>query len=80
MASPQIDEKHPDTVDHAVSDQGTSGDLKDLSATAVAQGQALSGYEHLSVWQTVWKFKVCSLLCFLAAVSSATEGYQIRFV
>ncbi|KAH7385043.1 general substrate transporter [Cadophora sp. MPI-SDFR-AT-0126] len=80
MATLQIDEKHPETVDHAVGDQGLSGDLKDLSANAVAQGQALSGYESLTVWQTIWKFKMCSVLCFLAAVSAATEGYQISMI
>ncbi|KAL5328254.1 hypothetical protein ACEPPN_001752 [Leptodophora sp. 'Broadleaf-Isolate-01'] len=80
MASPQIDEQHPDAVDRAVDDQGPSGDLKDLSAHAVAQGQALSGYENLSVWQTVWKFKICSFLCFLASISAAAEGYQISLM
>ncbi|KAH6716081.1 general substrate transporter [Leptodontidium sp. MPI-SDFR-AT-0119] len=80
MASQQIDEKHPDTVDHAVDNQGALGDPKDLTANAVAQGQALSGYENLTVWETIWKFKMCSLLCFLAAVSAATEGYQISLM
>ncbi|EEU37614.1 uncharacterized protein NECHADRAFT_53594 [Fusarium vanettenii 77-13-4] len=44
---------------------------------AVAKGQVTSGYETLTNWQTVKKFKLVSLVCFLAAFSAATDGYQV---
>ncbi|KAI5197087.1 hypothetical protein AUEXF2481DRAFT_43028 [Aureobasidium subglaciale EXF-2481] len=44
---------------------------------AAALGQAASGYENLTLWQTVRVFKVATLVCFLAAFSAATDGYQI---
>lgn len=44
---------------------------------AVAKGQVTSGYETLTNWQTVKKFKLVSLICFLAAFSAATDGYQV---
>jgi hypothetical protein len=42
-----------------------------------ARGQAISGYESLSVFETVKTFKMATLICFLAAFSAATDGYQI---
>ncbi|QGI71293.1 hypothetical protein CEK26_003630 [Fusarium fujikuroi] len=49
----------------------------ELAAEAVAQGQALSGYENLTFWETVRTFKMASLLCLLAAFSAGADGYQI---
>ncbi|KAF5988307.1 putative maltose permease (MalP) [Fusarium bulbicola] len=49
----------------------------ELAAEAVAQGQALSGYEHLTFWETVRTFKMASLVCLLAAFSAGADGYQI---
>jgi len=48
--------------------------------TAAAVGQAASGYEDLTPWQTVKLFKVATAVCFAAAFSAATDGYQIGFV
>ncbi|VUC26714.1 unnamed protein product [Clonostachys rosea] len=42
-----------------------------------ARGQAISGYESLSIFETVKTFKMATLICFLAAFSAATDGYQI---
>lgn len=52
-------------------------DLKETSMHAAAVGQGLSGYEELSLWQTVRRFKVCALTCFVVAFSAVTDGYQI---
>ncbi|KAM0260004.1 hypothetical protein ACHAPA_010450 [Fusarium lateritium] len=43
----------------------------------VEAGQLSSGYESLSLWQTVKVFKVATAYCFAAAFSAATDGYQI---
>lgn len=47
------------------------------SQVKVEAGQLSSGYESLSLWQTVKVFKVASAYCFAAAFSAATDGYQI---
>lgn len=52
----------------------------DLAAEAATQGQALSGYEHLSFWETVRTFKMASLVCLLSAFSAGADGYQIAYV
>lgn len=52
-------------------------DAKEASAEAAAKGQALSGFETLTLWQTVKAFKVCTFTCFMVAFSAATDGYQI---
>ena len=44
---------------------------------AADKGQAASGYEDLTLWQTVAQFKYASLYCFLAAMSAAADGYQL---
>ncbi|KAH8652623.1 general substrate transporter [Tricladium varicosporioides] len=51
--------------------------LSDKALNAAAKGQATSGYETLTPWETVKTFKVASLLCFIVAFSAATDGYQI---
>ena len=58
------------------------GDLKsgEAVADAAAMGQATSGYEGLTPWQTIMTFKVATLVCFMAAFSAATDGYQIGSV
>jgi hypothetical protein len=49
----------------------------ELVLDAAARGQTTTGYENLTLWQTVKTFKVASLVCFAAAFSAATDGYQI---
>lgn len=53
---------------------------KDIAVEAAAKGQGVSGYETLSLWDTVKTFKVNTAYCFLMAFSAATDGYQIGFV
>lgn len=52
----------------------------DATMNAALNGQAVSGYELLTPWQTVKAFKLCTLICFAAAFSAATDGYQIGSV
>ncbi|KAM0545770.1 hypothetical protein ACHAPJ_011194 [Fusarium lateritium] len=49
----------------------------EVKAEAEAKGQNSSGYENLTLWQTVKLFKVATAYCFAAAFSAATDGYQI---
>jgi hypothetical protein len=44
---------------------------------AAVRGQATTGYETLTIWETVKTFKVATFFCFAAAFSAATDGYQI---
>ncbi|KAH6711365.1 putative transporter [Leptodontidium sp. 2 PMI_412] len=75
MTSQPTGEK-PDTVtDH----HEFGDDVKNLDAVADAavQGQAITGYESLTPWETVKHFKMATAICFAAAFSAATDGYQI---
>ncbi|RKK96316.1 hypothetical protein BFJ71_g7896 [Fusarium oxysporum] len=47
------------------------------SEVKIETGHLSSGYESLSLWQTVKVFKVATAYCFAAAFSAATDGYQI---
>ena len=49
----------------------------DAAADAAIRGQAITGYEELTPWQTVKHFKMATAICFAAAFSAATDGYQI---
>ncbi|RSM14737.1 hypothetical protein BHE90_014669 [Fusarium euwallaceae] len=64
-------------VEEAQNTTKTAPNFEELTSTASAQGQGLTGYEHLSIWETIKKFKMASLICFVAAISAAAEGYQI---
>ncbi|RSL50195.1 hypothetical protein CEP54_012051 [Fusarium duplospermum] len=64
-------------VEQAHDTTKTAPNLDQLTSSAEAQGQGLTGYEHLSIWQTIKKFKLASTICFVAAISAAAEGYQI---
>ncbi|KAH7355901.1 general substrate transporter [Pyrenochaeta sp. MPI-SDFR-AT-0127] len=50
---------------------------KDAAVDAAARGQAVSGYEALTPWETIKTFKRSTAACFAAAFSAATDGYQI---
>ncbi|KAH6984030.1 hexose transporter [Ilyonectria destructans] len=54
-------------------------DLKpdQLALDAATKGQATSGYENLTPWETAKMFKRCTAVCFIAAFSAATDGFQI---
>ena len=43
------------------------------------QGQELTGYEDLGLWQTAKLFKKTCLLCLAVSFSAAAEGYEVGF-
>lgn len=51
----------------------------DEAFEAAAQGQATTGFETLTLWETVKTFRIATLVCFAAAFSAATDGYQIGY-
>lgn len=57
-------------------------DLKpaEVVLDAAARGQATSGYEHLTPWETVKMFPKATAACFACAFAAATDGYQIGYV
>ncbi|KAH7109312.1 putative MFS alpha-glucoside transporter [Dendryphion nanum] len=65
----------------AVTDHNEFGDdnvkSSDAAADAAIRGQAITGYEELTPWKTVKQFKMATAICFAAAFSAATDGYQI---
>lgn len=71
--APEKENDPIDIVEHAPD----NGDLKDAVLDAALQGQAMTGYETLTPWETVKAFKISSLACFAAAFSAATDGYQV---
>ncbi|KAL4981678.1 general substrate transporter [Aspergillus falconensis] len=60
-------------------DDGVTETMK-IGAEAAAQGQGTTGYETLTIWQTVKKFKMNALVCMLVTFSAATDGYQIALI
>ncbi|KAF6802055.1 MFS alpha-glucoside [Colletotrichum sojae] len=75
---PTVTEKVPNNeADHL--DRVETGPMKpaEIVSVAIAQGQITSGYETLTLWQTVKKFRLVSFVCFMAALSAATDGYQV---
>ncbi|KFY20946.1 hypothetical protein V491_03290 [Pseudogymnoascus sp. VKM F-3775] len=77
MASQPTTDKPANITEH--DEFGNDGDIKgsDTVADAATKGQAITGYESLTPWQTVRHFKMATALCFAAAFSAATDGYQI---
>lgn len=42
------------------------------------RGQELTGYEDLTLFQILMKFKKTSLICFAVTFSACAEGYEVR--
>ncbi|KAJ9419807.1 hypothetical protein FOXG_15485 [Fusarium oxysporum f. sp. lycopersici 4287] len=53
---------------------------KELSSEAADRGQGISGYEGLTPWETIKKFKMNAAVCFAVTLSAATDGYQIGLI
>lgn len=53
---------------------------KDAVLDAATKGQALTGYETLTPWETFKIFKWCTFYAFVAAFAAGADGYQIGFV
>jgi hypothetical protein len=72
------------TETQGIEHQEISGDVAThamkTTAEAAAQGQGTTGYESLSIWETVKTFKMNAFICFLVTFSAATDGYQIAYV
>ncbi|WWC91437.1 uncharacterized protein L201_006383 [Kwoniella dendrophila CBS 6074] len=68
-------EEKPDIIHNEahVAELGTS-DAKD---DAYSKGQLATGYETLTIPQTIQKFKWAFAICFMATFAGATDGYQI---
>ncbi|KAK0103684.1 hypothetical protein ONS95_005694 [Cadophora gregata] len=49
----------------------------EFTADAAAKGQARTGYETISLWDTVKTFKIATGCCFAAAFSAGADGYQM---
>ncbi|PVH76576.1 general substrate transporter [Cadophora sp. DSE1049] len=67
--------EHQETLEN-----GTPAGPKNVILEAIERGQGVSGYENLTLWQTVNKFRMSSLVCFAAAISAGTDGYQIGMI
>ncbi|KAL0944965.1 MFS alpha-glucoside [Colletotrichum truncatum] len=50
---------------------------KDAVLDAATKGQATTGYETLTPWETFMKFKWCTFFAFVAAFAAGADGYQI---
>lgn len=72
------------TTTEGVERQNTHDEItegpKNLTVEAAAKGQGISGYETLTIWETVMHFKFSSFVCFIVTFSAATDGYQIGSV
>ncbi|KAI9166336.1 MFS transporter fmqE [Paramyrothecium foliicola] len=78
-ASAPASEKLSETAVQVVASREGRGnvDPNGLDAQAAAIGQGVSGYETLTILQTVKQFKFNTLICCLMTFSAATEGYQL---
>ncbi|KAH8819236.1 sugar transporter [Xylogone sp. PMI_703] len=66
-----------DIVEDATKADATYFSSKEAAFEAEAKGQGISGYETLTLWQTVKAFKVNAAICFMVTFSAAADGYQI---
>ncbi|KAH8806186.1 hexose transporter [Xylogone sp. PMI_703] len=69
--------KHADPVQRIETRDDPDPKSSDAALDAATKGQVVTGYEDLSVWDTVKTFKLCTFICFAMAFSAATDGYQI---
>ncbi|KAL4874579.1 general substrate transporter [Aspergillus karnatakaensis] len=80
--APEIQPEKPTAVasehQETVNDEPTAATK--VGAEAAARGQGTTGYEGLSVWETVMMFKMNALICFMVTFSAATDGYQIGMI
>ncbi|WRT68173.1 uncharacterized protein IL334_005148 [Kwoniella shivajii] len=74
MATSPYDEK-PDILHDET--RGAEHGVIDVKEDAYSKGQLATGYETLTIPQTVRKFKWAFAFCFMATFAGATDGYQI---
>jgi hypothetical protein len=68
-------EAYQGEIDHVEANAAYKHDAQD---NALARGQVESGYEGLTIWQTIKHFKIACLVCGLATFAASTDGYQSR--
>lgn len=66
-------EAYQGEIDHVEANTANKHDAQD---NALARGQVESGYESLTILQTIKHFKMACLVCGLATFAAATDGYQ----
>lgn len=77
MATHEIRDDEKVDVHHAETDHLETNVTKhDAQDNALAQGQVESGFESLSILQTIKHFKMACLVCGMATFAAATDGYQ----
>ncbi|KAL2802022.1 general substrate transporter [Aspergillus granulosus] len=79
MANAKTEKNPADAINQETLTDGVTQAQK-VTAEAAARGQGTTGYETLTVWQTVKKFKMNALVCFAVTFSAATDGYQIGII
>lgn len=72
----KIEAYHAET-DHVEENAINKHDAQD---NALARGQVESGYESLTILQTIKHFKMACLICGLATFAAATDGYQSKSI
>lgn len=63
--------EHRDLVEHDTTKPDVIGNAHD-------KGQVATGYEDVSIPQTIVTFKMACLVCFMATFAAATDGYQSK--
>lgn len=53
-----------------------TGVKEDTVGDAFNKGQVATGYENIGILQTILKFKMACLVCFMATFAASTDGYQ----
>ncbi|KAK1925258.1 sugar transporter [Papiliotrema laurentii] len=78
MAQPHEDEKvEAYAIEDNQLEHSRSIAKGDTVIEAYDKGQIATGYENVSIPQTILKFKMACLVCFLATFAASTDGYQI---
>jgi hypothetical protein len=77
MAQPHEDEKvEAYAIEDNQLEHSRSIAKGDTVIEAYDKGQIATGYENVSIPQTILKFKMACLVCFLATFAASTDGYQ----
>ncbi|CAH0019588.1 unnamed protein product [Clonostachys rhizophaga] len=62
---------------HQVGHVESIKDPGQVAIDTVGEGQAATGYETVTLWNTVKTFKIATACCFAAAFSAGADGYQM---
>lgn len=70
----KVESNQQGEIDHVEANENKH----DAQDNALARGQIESGYESLTIIQTIKHFKMACLVCGLATFAAATDGYQSK--